>query len=79
MKIERDMLVRVIDGITVIMPLDEDKWLSRIAEPNIFSKLVYLSPNDSVDNWEVITDEEKRRREEEQMAELEEDSPTTEN
>lgn len=58
------MIIRHIDGITVIMPTEETNWLAKKTEEGIFSQLVYLGVGDSPSNWEEITEEEKRRREE---------------
>lgn len=61
---DNSVIIRHIDGITVIMPTDEANWLAKKTEEHIYSQLAYLGVDDSPSNWEEITEEEKKRREE---------------
>ncbi len=54
--------------IQTLEPENEENWLTN---GNAFGKLVYLSENDSADNWKEITSEEKETIEAQQAEEAE--------
>lgn len=64
------------NGEYIIKTLELDNEENWLTNGNAFDKLVYLSENDSADNWKEITSEEKEEIEVQQAEEVEVETHT---